>query len=63
MLHQGGHQGEEEAAGISQARGWEGKGHFSRRQERSSISVLAGTEGDRSLPIPSGLHPVRVYPL
>lgn len=33
------------------------------RKERSSISALARTEGERSLPKPSGMHPVRVYPL
>ena len=33
------------------------------RKGRSSMNALAGTEGDRRLPKPSDLHPVRVYPL
>lgn len=41
------------------------EGHFNRSQEGSSMRIpLARTEGEGNLPMPSGLHHVRVvYPL
>lgn len=63
--YKGGHYSKDQATGFSQDRGQEGRGHFNRNQEGSSMRVpLARTEGEGNLPMPSGLQHVRVvYPL
>lgn len=59
--YKGGHHSEDQAAGVSQDKGQEGRGHFSRSQEGSSMRVpLATTVGEGNLSMPYGLHRVRV---